>query len=85
MITATKARELTNNAVEKEIATYRANAEQFCETLAPQIEEKASKKISNLIFELPNAEIKGRYVIEILKENGFQTNTRNDGKIEIIW
>lgn len=85
MITSTKARELTNKAVEREIATYRENAEKFCESLGPQIEEKANKKISNLIFELPSAEIKGKYVIEILKENGFQTATRSDGKIEIMW
>ena len=84
MITAKEARVMIEEAVKEEVARHTARATQFCEELSKEIEEKAKAKVSGFIFSTPD-NIRKPYVIDILKDNGYQVEIQMDGRIQIIW
>lgn len=84
MIKAYEARTMVEEAVKEEIARYTAKATQFCEELSKEIEEKAKAKVSGFVFSIPENIIKS-YVIDILKDNGYQVELQADGRIQLMW
>lgn len=84
MITSKEARTMVEETIREEVARHTAKATQFCEELSKEIEEKAKAKVSGFVFSIPENIIKS-YVIEILKDNGYQTEMQMDGRIQIMW
>lgn len=84
MIIASKARELTEKAIEEEINTRRARAEEYCENIGKQIEAESGKRKSELTVEdIPNNIYS--YVIGILKDNGYAVTQLNNHSLVVIW
>ena len=85
MITAKHAREIINKVEQMEIENERRLAEEFCEELSEKIKEMANKKICNFIFEIPHGKAKRGYVVNELRNNGYQTKEIDRNKVEIMW
>lgn len=84
MIIASKARELTEKAIQEEISTRKTRAEEFCENLGKQIEEESGKRKRELTVEdIPNKLYS--YVIGILKDNGYTVTQLNNHSLVVIW
>ena len=84
MMKANEARVLTEKAIEKEIATRRDRAENFCECLVEEIEEACANRKSELTVQnIPDGLYS--YVIGICKDNGYTVTQLNNKTIQIIW
>ena len=84
MMLARDAREMTEEAIVKEIATRRDRAESFCNGLAEEIEEACKNRKSELTVQnIPD----GLYscVIGICKDNGYTVTQLNSKTIQLIW
>ena len=84
MIIASKARELTEEAIKEEISTRRARAEEFCESIGKQIEEESKKRRHEVTVEEIPTNIYS-YVIGILKDNGYTVTQLNNHSLVVIW
>lgn len=84
MITANKARELTEKAIMEEINTRRARAEEYCENIGKHIEAESQKRRHETTIEdIPNNIYS--YVIGILKDNGYVVTQLNNRSLVVIW
>ena len=84
MINATRARELTEQAIELEIITRKERAESFCEAVARDIEILCSEgKKEMSVPAIPTGLIS--YVFGIFKDNGFTVTQLNHNTIHICW
>lgn len=84
MITANKARELTEKAVREYINTRREQALAYCEDISKQIEEQTQKRKTELsVQDIPNNIYS--YVIGILKDNGYTVTQLNNHSLVVIW
>ena len=84
MMNAREAREMTEKAIEKEIATRRDRAENFCEALVEEIEEACVNRKNELIVEhIPE----GLYslVIGICKDSGYTVTQLNNKTFVLHW
>ena len=84
MMLATKAREMTDKAIEREIATRRDRAENFCDALVEEIEEVCKNRRSELTVQnIPDGLYS--YVIGICKDNGYTVTQLNNKTIVLHW
>lgn len=84
MMKANEARTLTEKAIELEITTRKARAEEFCENLTERITDVAKSRHNQLtIEEIPNGLYS--YVIGILKDNGYTVTQLNNRTLSICW
>lgn len=84
MMLAREARRMTEEAIEREIATRRDRAEAFCNGLAEQIEEACnSRKHELTVNNIPEGLYS--YVIGICKDNGYTVTQLNNKTIQLIW
>ena len=84
MMLARDARELVEKAIEKEIATRRDRAENFCDSLQEQIEEACnSRKHELTVNDIPDGLYS--YVIGICKDNGYTVTQLNNRTIVLHW
>ena len=84
MMNASKAREMTEAAVAREIATRRDRAEVFCNGLQEEIEEICNSGRSSLTVQnIPE----GLYscIIDICKDNGYKVTQLNKQTIVLNW
>ena len=84
MMLASKAREMTEKAIEREIATRRERAEEFCESLVDVIARACEARRSEVtVQDIPNGLYS--YVIGICKDNGYTVTQLNNKTIQLIW
>ena len=84
MIKARDARNLTNKAIEEDIATRRQRAEEFCEALTPQVEEVCASMMSELrVSDIPKGLYS--YVLAILKDSGYFVSELDKSTLYITW
>lgn len=84
MMKANEARTLTEKAIELEITTRKARAEEFCESLSERIINVANARGNQMIIEeIPNGLYS--YVIGILKDNGYTVTQLNNRTLSICW
>ena len=84
MMKANEARTLTEKAIELEVTTRKARAEEFCESLSERILNVANTKGNQiLVDEIPNGLYS--YVIGILKDNGYTVTQLNNRTLSICW
>ena len=84
MMKAREARRLTEEAIEKEIATRRDRAEVFCKGLEEEIEETCKSRKSELTVQnIPDNLYS--YVIGICKDNGYTVTQLNNKTIVLHW
>lgn len=84
MMLARNAREMTEKAIEKEIATRRDRAENFCNYLTEEIEEACANRKSELTVQnIPDGLYS--YVVGICKDNGYKVTQLNNKTIQLIW
>ena len=84
MMLAKDAREMTEKAIEREIATRKDRAEAFCNGLAEEIEEACKDRKSELTVQnIPNGLYS--YVIGICKDNGYTVTQLNNKTIVLHW
>lgn len=84
MITAKRANEMTERATEKEIATRRTRAEEFCNALDEQITEACESRMNCLTIKEIPSEIRN-YIIKILQDNSYRLTELNSSTIQICW
>ena len=84
MLTAYKANELTTQAIEREVATRQARAEEFCNNLTKQILEACENRQSKMTIETIPTEIKA-YVIKIFQDYGYEVRQMNQETVQICW
>jgi len=81
---AREARRLTEEAIEKEIATRRDRAKAFCERLEEEIEEACNNRKSTItVLNIPEGLY--NYVINICKENGYTITQLDSKTIQLNW
>ena len=81
---ASKAREMTEDAIKREIATRRGRAEEFCNSLTEEIEEVCKNRKNELTVQnIPDGLYS--YVITICKSNGYTVTQLNNKTIQLIW
>lgn len=84
MMLARDARAMTEKAIEKEIATRRDRAENFCECLVEEIEEACNSRKSELtVQDIPDGLYS--YVIGICKDNGYAVTQLNNKTFVLHW
>ena len=84
MILAKDAREITEKAIEREIATRKDRAECFCNNLTEEIEKACKNRKSELTVQnIPDGLYS--YVIGICKDNGYTVTQLNNKTIQLIW
>lgn len=83
MIKATDARQIVNNAVEREVEEKRTRAHKFCEELSTVITDRASKKLTRVAIEVEQ-DIKN-YVGKELTDNGYKVEYNTNNTINIMW
>ena len=84
MMNAKEARRLTEEAIEKEIATRKDRAEAFCNELQEEIEEACNNRRSSLtVQEIPNGLYS--YVIDICKDKGYAVTQLNNKTLALNW
>ena len=84
MMNAREARRLTEEAIEKEIATRRDRAEVFCKGLEEEIEEACNNRKSTItVLNIPEGLYS--YVIGICKNNGYTVTQLNNKTLRLIW
>ena len=84
MMLARDAREMTEKAIEREIATRKDRAECFCNGLTEEIEEACKNRKSELTVQnIPDGLYS--YVIGICKDNGYTVTQLNNKTIQLIW
>ena len=83
MLTSKQAREIINEAIEKEIIERREKAKLYCENeLNSMIEERAKNKYSNLTIKIDTDKF---YITTYLKDNGYYIKYNIDNTITISW
>jgi hypothetical protein len=81
---AREARRLTEEAIEKEIATRRDRAENFCECLEEEIQEACNNRKGGITVQnIPDGLYS--YVIDICKDNGYKVTQLNNKTLQLIW
>ena len=84
MMLAKNAREMTEKAIEREIATRKDRAEAFCNGLTEEIEEACKSRKSELTVQnIPEGLYS--YVIGICKDNGYTVTQLNNKTIVLHW
>ena len=84
MMTAKTAREMTEKAIELEVATRKQRAEEFCESLVPSITRACEARRSEMtIQDIPDGLYS--YAIGICKDNGYTVTQLNNKTIQLIW
>ena len=84
MMLAKDAREMTEKAIEKEIATRKDRAENFCDALVEEIEEACKSRKSELTVQnIPEGLYS--YVIGICKDNGYTVTQLNNKTFVLHW
>ena len=84
MMLAKNAREMTEKAIEKEIATRKDRAENFCDALEEEIIEACNNRKSELTVQnIPEGLYS--YVIGICKDNGYVVTQLNNKTIVLHW
>lgn len=84
MMLAKSAKEMTEKAIEREIATRKERAEEFCESLNVQIERVCEERKSEMIIDnIPNGLYS--YVLGICQDNGYVTKQLDNKTIKIHW
>ena len=84
MMTAKTAREMTEKAIEKEIATKKERAEQFCEEVVKDITRACETRRSELtVQDIPSGLYS--YVIGVFKDNGYSVTQLNNKTIVLNW
>ena len=84
MMNAREARRLTEEAIEKEIATRRDRAENFCECLKEEIEEACNNRKSEItVQDIPQGLYS--YVIGICKDSGYRVTQLNNRTLQLNW
>ena len=84
MMNAREARRLTEEAIEKEIATRRDRAETFCKGLEEEIEEACNNRKSTItVLNIPDGLYS--YVIGICKDNGYTVTQLNNKTLQLNW
>lgn len=85
MIRAIEAKELTEQAVQKEISTRVERAKEFCETVVNKaIEERANTRGREITVKEIERELY-YYVVDYLKDNGYIVTQLNGSTIQVIW
>lgn len=84
MITAKKANEMTERAIENEIATRRTRAEEFCNALDEQIIEACESRMNCLTVKEIPSEVRN-YIIKILQDNSYRITELNSSTVQISW
>lgn len=81
---ARDAKEMTEKAIEREIATRKDRAECFCNGLTEEIEETCKSRKSELIVkDIPDNLYS--YVIGICKDNGYAVTQLNNKTFVLHW
>jgi hypothetical protein len=84
MMNAREARRLTEEAIEKEIATRKDRAEVFCKGLEEEIEEACNNRKSAItVSNIPDGLYS--YVIGICKDNGYTVTQLNNKTLQLNW
>lgn len=84
MMLAKNAREMTEKAIEREIATRKERAEAFCNGLTEEIEEACeNRKCELTVQDIPDGLY--NYVIGICRDNGYTVTQLNNKTIQLIW
>ena len=83
MIKATDARQIVNNAIEREIEEKRTKAHKFCEELSTVITDRARKKFTMITIEVEQ-DIRN-YVGKELTDNGYRVEHNINNSIDIMW
>ena len=84
MILARDARRMTDEAIEREIATRKDRAEMFCNGLQEQIEVVCNnRKYELTVNDVPDGLYS--YIIGICKDNGYTVVQLNNKTIQLIW
>lgn len=84
MMLARDARELMEKAIEKEVATRRDRAENFCDSLQEQIEGACNNRKHELtVNDIPDGLF--NYVIDICKDSGYTVTLLNRRTIVLHW
>ena len=84
MMNARDARRLTEEAIEKEIATRRDRAEVFCKGLEEEIEEACNNRKSEITVQnIPDGLYS--YVIGICKDSGYRVAQLSNKTLQLIW
>ena len=84
MMLARDAREITEKAIEREIATRKDRTKCFCNGLAEEIEEACKNRKSELTVQnIPDNLYS--YVIGICKDNGYTVTQLNNKTIVLHW
>ena len=84
MMLAKEAREMTEKAIELEVATRRQRAEEFCENLGDLLKRACEARRSEMtVQDIPDGLYS--YVIGICKDNGYTVTQLNNKTIQLIW
>ena len=83
MVTARQAKEMVNNAIEKEMMEKRVKALEFCENLGNEIANRANEKLSNITVSVDSG-IRA-YVIKELQDNEYKVEVNDNNNITVMW
>jgi hypothetical protein len=84
MMNAREARTLTEKAIEKEIATRRERAEQFCKGLEEEIAEACNNRKSEITVQnIPKGLYS--YVMGICEDCGYRVMQLDNKTLKLIW
>lgn len=84
MMNAREARRLTEEAIEREIATRKDRAEVFCKCLEGEIEEACKSRKSEITVQnIPDGLYS--YIIGICKDNGYRVTQLNNKTLQLMW